>query len=126
MRGAKQLSWRKPFDDMHGFTTGQFQSEREWPDLYASRVRPLSLSSYVGYVASKLCATPKEPSPNRFRIKLIPSVQFPDNASSPVGCKPTISPLNSFLLAPRQVKLEEHHDATQISKWIFDQEKQQD
>jgi hypothetical protein len=34
-------------------------------------------------------------------------------------------PLNSFPLAPRQVKLEENHDATQIPKWIFDQEKQQ-
>jgi hypothetical protein len=33
--------------------------------------------------------------------------------------------LNSFPLAPRQVKLEENHDATQIPKWIFEQEKQQ-
>jgi hypothetical protein len=33
--------------------------------------------------------------------------------------------LNPFPLAPRQVKLEENHDATQIPKWIFDQEKQQ-
>jgi len=37
-------------------------------------------------------ATPKEPFPNHFIIKLIPSVRFPENAPSPVGFKPTISP----------------------------------
>ena len=79
----------------------------------------------IEYIASKLCTTPKEHFQNHCRIRLIDSVQLPENAPSPVGCKPTISPLNSLTLAPRQVKLEENHDATQISNWIFDQEKQQ-
>jgi hypothetical protein len=95
-------------------------------------VEPHSLGSSAHLVHKSHCiemrgeamATPKEPVRDHCRIRLIVSVQF-DNAPPPVGCKPTISPLNSFPLPPRQVKLEENHDATQISKWIFDQEKQQ-
>ena len=82
-------------------------------------------SSYPYISRANCAATPKEPVRNHCRIRLIVSVQFPENVPSPVGCKPTISPLNSFPLAARQVKLEENHDATQISKWIFDREKQQ-
>lgn len=97
-----------------------------WPrnngdaDLYASRARRSLSLIYL----EQIVRGDQRALSGPLQIRPIDSVQFPENAASPIAV-PADLPLNSFPLALCQLILEENHEAAQISIWIFDQEEKQ-